>query len=167
MTNIAVGLITKTDLSDLEHMRSYQRNIKKLFKLNRFAFVDSGRLVYTADEGIQDDIGAYDIDLTTIDSPVITVKNLASREKKVVIAVPIRDRGLSIEGKQLVTCFMEIDMEVMLKGLSMSPQGNGLTFCNLYTSNDVALTNTVLGGLAVEDNLLEVLAKAEYEPGCS
>ena len=49
--NIAIGLITEEDLSDLEHMRAYQRNVKQLFSLERFAFVDSDGLVYTADEG--------------------------------------------------------------------------------------------------------------------
>ncbi|MBQ4249010.1 MAG: hypothetical protein II705_03095, partial [Clostridia bacterium] len=33
--NIALGLIDAEDLSDLEHMRAYQRNIKRLFKLER------------------------------------------------------------------------------------------------------------------------------------
>ena len=165
--NIAVGLITEEDLSDLEHMRAYQREMKQLFNLERFAFVDSDGLVYTADEGVREDIGDYDFDPQTIDGPVIFVKNPDTPEKKAVIAVPIRDRELSIDGKQLIVCFMEIDMDVMLKGLSMGSQENGVTFCNIYTSGGIALSNTVLGGLAVEDNLLEALAQAVYAPGYS
>ena len=165
--DIAVGMITEEDLSDLDHMRSYQRDMKKLFNLDRFAFVDSDGLVYTADEGIQDDIGDYNFDPSTIEGPEISIKNPDSPEKKVVIAVPIRDRNLYIDGKKLDVCFMEIDMDVMLKGLSIGAQENGLTFCNLYTSGGTALTNTVLGGLAVEDNLLEALGQAQYEPDYS
>ena len=118
--NIAVGLITEEDLSDLEHMRAYQREMKQLFNLERFAFVDSDGLVYTADEGVREDIGDYDFDPQTIDGPVIFVKNPDTPEKKAVIAVPIRDRELSIDGKQLIVCFMEIDMDVMLKAMNGS-----------------------------------------------
>ena len=161
--NIAIGLITEEDLSDLDHMRAYQRNMKQLFNLERFAFVDSDGLVYTADEGIQNDIDLYSFDPKTITDAEISVKNLQGTNKKVVIAVPIRDKGLFIDGKRLDVCFMEIDMDVMLQGISMKSQNSGATFCNIYTSGGVALSNTVLGGLAVEDNLLEALKQAQYE----
>ena len=165
--NMAIGMITDEDLSDLDHMRAYQRNMKQLFSLKRFAFVDSDGLVYTADEGIRDEINEYAFDPQTITEPEISIRNLDLPDKQVVIAAPIRDRELYIEGKQLTVCFMEIDMDVMLQGVSMKAQDTGATFCNIYTSDGIALSNTVLGGLAVEDNLLEALAKAEYEDGNS
>ena len=37
----------------------------------------------------------------------------------------------------------------------------------VYTSDGIALTDTVLGGLAVEDNLLEALRNAEFDAGYS
>ncbi len=165
--NVANELITDEDLSDLDHMRAYQRKMKQLFHLDRFAFVDTDNLVYTADEGIQNDIDEYSFDPQTLDGPEISIKNVNSPEKQVIIAVPVRDRNLCIDGKQLVACFMEIDTDVMLKGVSMASQDNGVTFCNIYTSGGIALTNTVLGGLAVEDNLLAALEQAHYEPGYS
>ena len=163
--NIAVGLIDSENLSDLDHMRAYQRDMKKLFKLKRFAFVDEDSMVYTADEGIQNDIKEYSFDPVTIARPEISIKNEKSPDKQVVIAVPIRDKKLSINGKQLVACFMEIDMNTMLQGVSMTPKNSATTFSNLYTADGVALTNTVLGGLAVEDNLLEALEKAQFDEG--
>ena len=165
--NVADELITAEDLSDLDHMRAYQRRMKQLFKLDRFAFVDSDNLVYTADEGIQDDIDEYSFDPQTLEGPEISIKNADSPDKQVVIVVPVRERNLFIDGKQLIACFMEINMDVMLKGVSMASQDNGVTFCNIYTSYGMALTNTVLGGLAVEDNLLEALKQAQYESGYS
>ncbi|MEE3422062.1 MAG: response regulator [Succinimonas sp.] len=163
--NIAVELIESEDLNDLDHMRAYQRDMKKLFKLKRFAFVDEDSMVYTADEGIQNDIKEYSFDPVTIVKPEISIKNEKSLDKQVVIAVPIRDKKLSINGKQLVACFMEIDMNTMLQGVSMTPKNSATTFSNLYTADGVALTNTVLGGLAVEDNLLEALEKAQFDEG--
>ena len=165
--DIALGMITEEDLSDLEHMRDYQRGVKLLFSLERFAFVDADGLVYTADEGIQEDIDLYSFDYRTLAGPEISVRNEQSTEKKVVIAVPIRDRGLYIDGRQLVACFMEQEMDVMLQGVSMKSQGSDATFCNIYTRDGIALSNTVLGGLAVEDNLLEALARADYAEGYS
>ena len=164
---IALDLLNEKDLSDLDHMRSYQRNIKQLFSLERFAFVDEDGLVYTADEGVRDESGLYSFDYRTLSAPEISLRNETALEKKVVIAVPTRERHIRIGGKQLVTCFMEIDMDVMLQGASMKSQDSETTFCNIYTTDGIALSNTVLGGLAAEDNLLEALSHAEYEPGYS
>lgn len=88
-------------------------------------------------------------------------------EKKVIIAIPVREYGFRIEGKSLVVCFMEIDMDIMLRGVSMKSQNSGATFCNIYTGGGIALSNTVLGGLAEEDNLLDALEHAVYEEGYS
>ena len=165
--DIAIGMITDEDMSDLDHMRAYQRNVKQLFSLDRFAFVDSDGLIYTADEGIREEINDYPFDPQTITEPEIAIKRVDSPDKQVIVVVPIRDRELFIDGKQLVACFMELNMDVMLQGVSMKSQDSGTTFCNIYTSNGVALSNTVLGGLAAEDNLLEALAHAQYDEGYS
>ena len=75
--------------------------------------------------------------------------------------------GLKFNGNTLCVCFMAIDMKDMLSGVSMDVRDSSTTFCNIYTKEGVALSNTVLGGLAVEDNLLEALHKAEFENGYS
>jgi signal transduction histidine kinase/DNA-binding response OmpR family regulator len=164
---IAIGMITEEDLSDLDHMQAYQRRVKQLFSLERFAFVDTDGLVYTADEGVRDEMDQYGFDYLTLSGPEIFVKNLDSAEKRTIIAVPIRDSSYFIEGKHLVACFMEMSMDVMLQGVSMKAQESENTFCNIYTADGIALSNMVLGGLAVEDNLLEALSHAEYEEGYS
>ena len=159
----ALELITEEDLSDLDHLQAYQAKIKQLFVLEKFAFVDADGLIYTS-LGMQSDIDQYQFDYLTLDEPEISVKNLEREDKKVIIAVPVH---MSFQDKELVVCFMEIDMEEMLSGVSMASQKSGATFCNIYTSSGIALNNTVLGGLAVEDNLLEALTHADYEPGYS
>ena len=164
---MAINQLTDEDLSDLDHMREYQRKMKQLFNLERFAFVDTDGLVYTADEGVRDEMGLYGFDHLTLSGPEISIKDAKNAEKQVIIAVPIRDRDCFIDGKQLVACFMQIDMNVMLQGVSMKSQNSDATFCNIYTADGVALTNTVLGGLAAEDNLLEAFAKAQYDEGYS
>ena len=159
----ALELMTEDDLSDLEHLQAYQARMKRLFDLEKFAFVDEEGLIYTA-LGMQTDIDQYPFDYLHLEGPEISVKNLRTQEKKVIIAVPVQK---SFQDKNLVICFMEIDMKEMLSGVSMDAQEEGTTFCNMYTSEGIALTDKVLGGLAVEDNLLEALEKAEYDPGYS
>ena len=163
----AIRMLTDEDLSDLEHCRAYQRRMKEYFSLKRFAFVDEAGLIYTADEGIRDEADRYPADLVNLSGTEIFIRNDEEAGRKAVIAVPIRDRDISLEGNRLVTCFMEIDMDVMLRGVSMETQQSDTTFSNLYTADGVALTDTVLGGLAVEDNLLEALSRAEYDEGYS
>ena len=159
----ALELLTEEDLKDKQHLESYQSNMKRLFKLERFAFVDEDGLIYTS-TGTQTDIDAYPFDYRTISGPEISILNLKSPDKKVIIAMPV---DLPFEGRKFVASFMQIDMAEMLSGVSMQSQEDSATFCNIYTSGGVALSDTVLGGLAVEDNLLEALQNTDYEPGYS
>ena len=160
----AVSLMTAEDLSDAGHLQAYQARMKRLFRLEKFAFVDRNGLIYTS-QGTQTNIGDYHFDYLTLAEPSISILNLKTTDKKAVIAVPIDP--LPFGGEELTVCFMEIDMEEMLSGISMEVQSTDATFCNIYTSDGVALSDTVLGGLAVEDNLLEALKKAEFHEGYS
>ena len=159
----AIELMDENDLSDEEHLQAYQARMKKLYNLEKFAFVDSNGVIYTS-KGTQENIGEYDIDYSDITEPQISVYNLNSEDKKAVIAVPV-DKYL--DGEHLVVCFMEIDMDEMLSGVSMTSNDAGTTFCNIYTRDGVALSNTVLGGLAEEDNLLDAMKNAQFEDGYS
>ncbi len=161
---VALELMTEEDLSDMEHLQSYQAKMKRLFTLQKFAFIDENGLIYTS-LGTQTNIDEYNIDYRSIEGSEISIKNLDSADKTVIIASPVE--RLPFEGEHLVVCFMEIDMKDMLAGVSMQAQESGSTFTNIYTSDGVALSNTVLGGLAVEDNLLDALSQADYETGYS
>ncbi|SCW51004.1 Signal transduction histidine kinase [Ruminococcaceae bacterium YRB3002] len=161
---VAVGLMTADDLSDEEHLRAYQARMKKLYRLEKFAFVDNDGIIYTS-LGKQDNISEYSFDYKTISGPEISILNLESPDKKVIIAIPVED--FYLKGNPLCVCFMEIDMDVMLQGVSMSSRDEDATFCNIYSDSGIALSNTVLGGLAVEDNLLEALGNAVFDEGDS
>ena len=160
---VAINLMTEEDLSDLDHLQTYQSRMKQLFKLDKFAFVDTEGLIYTS-KGPEYNIDNYSFDYRTISEPEISIFNLDALNKQVIIAVPVQ---LQFTGKTLEVCFMAIDMEEMLIGVSVNSQENSSTFCNIYTNGGVALSNTVLGGLAVEDNLLEALQHADFDKGYS
>ncbi|MBR4513543.1 MAG: response regulator [Lachnospiraceae bacterium] len=163
-TDVAIGLIEKDDLSSEEKLRSFQLKMKQLYGLEKFAFVDSDGLIYTS-MGTRNDIDLYDFDPAEISGPEIFVKGLYESDKKLVIALPVDN--LPYCGKQLVACFMEVDMDKALENASLQTENNGTTFCNIYTSEGVALTNVILGGLSSEDNLLSAMKNASYENGYS
>lgn len=158
----ATDLMTEEDLSDSEHLQAYQARMKKIYNLDKFAFVDTNGVIYTS-KGTLNNINEYKINYKIITKPEISIFNMESNDKKVIIAIPID--GIEFNGQKLTVCFMEIDMEEMLEGVSMEPDKNKATFCNIYTKEGMPLTNSVLGGLAVEDNLLEAMKHANFEPG--
>ena len=162
--NTAIEMMDENDLSDFGHLKAYQTRMKRLFHLEKFAFVDDNGLIYTS-QGTLTNIADYAFDHRTLSEPEISVLGAGNAGKNVVIAVPIDPR--TVEDRMFKLCFMEIDMEEMLQGVSMSPDENNTTFCNIYTSDGSALSNTVLGGLASEDNLLEAMERADYSEGYS
>ena len=161
---VAVGLLTEEDLKNKESLQNYQAQMKQLFNLEKFAFVDTGGLIYTS-LGYQDNIAEYPFDYETIREPVIGIKDVDTENKKVVIAVPIDP--ISFENAELILCFMEIDMNRMLTNTSMNIQNNGITFSNLYTSAGIPLTNTILGGQFKGASLFEALKQASFDEGYS
>ena len=156
---IAIDMMTDEDVSDKAHLEAYQTRMKRLYKLEHFAFVDTDGLIYTS-TGTQNNIDEYSFDYRTLSEPEISVLHLNSSKKNVIIAIPV---NIQFQGKTLSTCFMSIDMKDMLSGLSMTTHTNNATFCNIYTESGTALTDSVLGGLAVEDNLLEAMKIADFE----
>ena len=162
--DVAIGLLTPDDLSSVEKLQAYQLRMKQLYGLEKFAFVDETGLIYTS-RGTRNDIDLYAFDYNTLSEPEISLKSADGKNVKVVIAMPT-DR-LPYEGHFLTVCFMEIDMAQMLENISLQSGSNNTTFCNIYTADGYSVTNTVLGGLASEDNLLSALENAEFEEGYS
>ncbi|MBE5996836.1 MAG: response regulator [Lachnospiraceae bacterium] len=158
----AVATMDREDLSDLGHMQAYQATMRMLYNSEKFAFVDEEGSIYTS-YGMQYDIEKYPFDYQTIDEPVVAVKDLSVKDKKVIVAIPIREDRILFEGKKLCVAFMEIDMEVLLEGVSVTKDSNNTTFCNIYTSDGISLTDLVLDGLVSEENLFSALENATFE----
>ena len=157
---VAIDLMTDEDLSDKAHLEAYQTRMKQLYHLDKFAFVDTDGLIYTS-TGTQSDIEEYSFDYHTLAEPEISIYHPESADKRVIIAVPA---SIPFMGKTLSVCFMAIDMQEMLSGVSLTTNTGNATFCNIYTESGSALTDSVLGGLAMEDNLLDAMRIAVFEP---
>ena len=162
--NTALDLMTNDDLSSEEKLKNYQSKMKKTYRLEKFAFVDTDGLIYTSN-GILNNINDYEFDYKNLNNTDISILNLKDEGKKVIITCPVpKDKNI-YNGKELLVCFMEISMDEMLNGISISnePDKGNATFCNIYTNDGIALTDAVLGGLAAEDNLISALGKAKFD----
>ena len=161
---VATNMMEEEDLKDIEHLQAFQTRMKKLFKLEKFAFVDTKGLIYTA-LGMRTDIDKYAFNHKTISGPEISIKNMESNEEReVVFAVPV---DIPFNGETFKICFMEMHMDEMLAGVSMASQEENVTFSNVYSPEGYALSNLVLGGKASEDNLFEAMNQAVLEKGYS
>ena len=158
--DVALGLLERDDLSSAEKLQNYQARMKQIYGVEKFAFVDEDGLIYTS-RGTRTDIDTYNFDYKNISSPEISIKNINTNNQKIVVAVPV-DR-LPIAGKNLIVCFIEMDMAKMLTNISLQSTGNSTTFCNLYTNDGISLTNIILGGLSGENNLFQALAHAKFD----
>ena len=159
---VAIDLMEPDDLSDLAKMQAYQARMKQLYGLEKFAFVDTDGLIYTS-RGTRTDIDLYRFDYRKLSEPQISLKNTQGENQKVIVAMPVDH--LPFIGKQLVVCFMEIDMARFLDSVSLQTKNSSTTFCNIYTADGTSLTNVVLGGLAGENNLLTAMEKAKFIGG--
>ena len=112
---VAIELMTDEDLSDKAHLEAYQTRMKQLYHLDKFAFVDTDGLIYSS-TGIQSDIDEYAFDYRALSEPEISLYHPESADKRVVIAVPV---SIPYQGKILSVCFMAIDMQEMLSGVSL------------------------------------------------
>ena len=157
--NNALAIMTREDLASVENLQAYQVKIKKIYNFDRFAFVANDGLIYTA-MGNRNDIEIYRFDYKNLSDATVFIKNLDGNNKKLVVAVPVDN--LPFEGKILVACFMEIDMNKLLEYVCIQVTGT-TTFCNLYTADGTSLTNVVLGGLAGGNNLFDEFVHAKFE----
>ena len=162
--NIAVDSLTEDDLDDLTNLQAFQLRMKTLFHLDRFAFVDEEGLIYTS-VGTQDDIDTYPFHPEDLTQAEIFVKDINEDEKTVIIAVPLD--SVTFKNHRLVTCFMEIGMDEMLQGVSVASNETNTTYCNLYSADGIALSNTVLSGQANVNNLFMALESAKFDHGYS
>ena len=61
----ALDLLDENDLSDMEHLQAFQARMKKLYTVEKFAFVDTDGLIYTS-LGTQTNISEYSFGYNTI-----------------------------------------------------------------------------------------------------
>ena len=85
---VAIELLTGDDLRDKAHLEAYQSRMKKLYDLEKFAFVDTNGVIYTS-SGTQDNVADYGFDYKNLGEPEISVFNAEDGDRKIVVVFMI------------------------------------------------------------------------------
>ncbi len=150
----AVEAMTPEDLATKASFRSYIDRAKTLYGLELFALVDEDKVVYREHSTYMGG-SRYDfLKDVPLKERVITTSSVYGGKKSVCIAIPVQDR--SFQGKQLIACFVELNIDDITNALAFEG-GNNDTFFNLYYQNGESLTSLDFGSLTARDNLLAVM----------
>ena len=80
----ALDLMTEEDLQDEAHRQEYQKKMKTLFILEKFAFVDTEGLILTS-EGVQSNINEYHFDYLNLTDAEISLQDEENNEKTLLL----------------------------------------------------------------------------------
>lgn len=147
----ALTIIEEGDIRSQEELRNVLGNTKKLLSLNRFALVDEDNIVYTQyttySGGSRYDFLSSD----ELNDRVINTIYMYGSSKQLCLAIPT-DK-LVIMGKPFKACFVMIDIKDISNLLLLEDQGS--TNFAMYTKHGSNLSDTALGQIGADDNILE------------
>ncbi|MBR3234537.1 MAG: GGDEF domain-containing protein [Atopobiaceae bacterium] len=151
----ALQLVEPADLASQDALRAFIGKVETAYGTNQFAIVDEDDVVYaryaTYSGGSRYDFlsnGALD------GGDVISATNLYGANKQVCLAIPVS--GLTFLGKDLKACFVQVDIESVIRGLALDAEENKTSF-GLYYRNGENLTNLDFGPIGASENLLDAL----------
>ncbi len=159
----ALDILEPDDLESQESLRQFLGKVKKLYGVDKFAFVDENGIVYTQ-HSTTSGLSRYGFLSEELTTPVIHTQNLYGAKKQVILAIPVED--VFFQGVRIKICFIQINISEMLSSLTLQTNDNE-TYCNLYYRNGESLTNDSFGYLTAGKNLLSELEKAEMKEGSS
>ncbi len=156
MENV-LSIIEDYNLESQESLRSFLGKVRKLYGVDKFALVDENGIVYTQ-HSTTSGLSRYSFLSEELTEPVISTLNLYGARKQVVLAIPVE--GISFQGTEITTCFIQINIDQMLSSLTLQSNGNE-TYCNLYHRSGESLTNDVFGNAQAGSNLFSAVMDAE------
>lgn len=151
----ALLLITPEDLSSQEALRTFLGEIETAYSTDQYALVDEDDVVY-ARYATYSGGSRYEFlsDGSLEQGEVISTTSLYGAKKQVCLAIPIS--GLTLLGKNLKACFVQVNIENIVQGLALSSDG-GETYFGLYYGNGENLTDLGFGPISKDENLIHSL----------
>lgn len=147
----AIRVIDNEGIGTQEELRASLGRIKSLLSLSRFALIDEDDIVYTQYTTYT---GRTRHDFLTddkMDDRVISTVYLYGSAKQLCLAIPTPD--LMIMGKKFKACFVQIDIKDIIELLAIDDEDR--TSFGLYSMNGGNLSDTVLGPVISDHNILE------------
>lgn len=115
----ALSIIEDYNLESQESLRSFLGKVRKLYGVDKFALVDQNGIVYTQ-HSTTSGLSRYSFLSEELTEPVISTLNLYGARKQVVLAIPAE--GISFQGTEITTCFIQINIDQMLSSLTLQSQ---------------------------------------------
>nr|MCR5674088.1 hypothetical protein [Lachnospiraceae bacterium] len=161
--NKALTIIRDEDIRSQEALRDVLGKIRILLSLNRFALVDENNTVYTRYTTYSGGSRYNFLSSDKLSERVLSTIYMYGSSKQLCLAIPVDN--LEIMGKRFKACFVQIDIKDISDLLLLEDQGN--TQFALYTKNGANLSDTALGLLGEDDNILdgirEHISQASWE----
>ena len=157
--NNALDVISQKDLESTKALRNYLGKMLKLYNMDTFALVDEKGLVYTSHSTCSGKT-RYPFLAKAITEPIYSTVLNYGGDKQLFLAVPVS--GLYFNNSKITACFVEIDINQMMKSMAYRYE-NMETYFNLYYKNGESLTNTDFGNLPAGLNLLSVISASEKD----
>lgn len=154
-----LAILDDHDLESEETLRSFLGKVKRLHGMDELALVDENGMVYT-EHATEPGLDKYPFLSEELTEPVIRTTSISGAKKQVLLAAPVE--GLVFQGSEIKVGFMQLDIDEMLRSLTIKT-GDNETYCSLYYYNGESLTHSGLGDLKSEENLILTLLAADSE----
>ena len=151
MMEKALTFIEEEKVGSQEELQRLIGKLKVLLSLNRFALVDEDNIVYTQYTIYTGGSRHAFLAEEQLSGRIIDTVSQYGSSTLLCLAVPTPE--LSLLGKQFKACFVQIDIEDIVKLLAL--EDHSRTYFGLYTKNGTNLSGTELGTVIATDNIFE------------
>jgi diguanylate cyclase (GGDEF)-like protein len=149
---IAVDYISNEGIESEEELRNAIGDIKRLLSLDRFALVDKDKIVHTQYTTYAGGSRHAFLSGEMTGHRSVSTVSIYGSSKQLCLASPMDD--LTIDGKQYVACFVQIDVGEIIDLLAFD---DNRTYFGLYGKKGENLSGTKLGAFVSTHNLFEAL----------
>lgn len=147
----ALPIFANEGIETQEDLRNTIGKITSLLSLSRFALINEDNIVYTQYTTYTGGSRHEFLNSEKMDSRIISTVSLYGSSKQLCLAIPAND--LTLMGQRFKACLVQIDFKDIVDLLAFDDQGR--TYFGLYSSTGANLSDTGLGPVILEDNILE------------
>ena len=147
----AMELLDTENPDSQDDLRSFIGKIRTVLGLNLFAIVDEENIVYTEYTTYMGGSRYSFLSDPHENGHILTTIGTYGGGKEICLSVPVKD--LTVMGKKIKICFIQIHMDDLVSMLAFNNQESGTHF-NLYYKNGENLTGLDFGPITEKKNLL-------------
>ena len=150
--NMALKIIQEEGVKNQDELRESIGRIASLLSLSSFALVDEDNVVYTQYTTYTGGTRHNFLSEDKLKDRVVSTVYLYDSSKQLCLAIPTP--GLELMGKEFKACFVQIDVQEIVKLLAFDDPGR--TYFGLFSVKGSNLSNTGLGFEVMKMNILDV-----------